>query len=83
MRTLEYGARQASGGEGTGIDIDPVRQYFRPLGRRMPVNDDSAEIYRAFQELIPNPQKVTDALAFQSYAGTNAGMAEEIFPGDD
>ena len=49
----------------------------------MPVNDDLAEIYRAFQKLIPNPQKVIDTLAFQSYARTNAGMAEEIFPGDD
>ena len=83
MRTLEYGARQPSGGEGTGIDINPVRQYFGPLGWRMPVNDDLAEIYRAFQKLIPNPQKVIDTLAFQSYARTNAGMAEEIFPGDD
>ena len=83
MRTLEYGARQPPGGEGTGIDINPVPQHFGPLGWRMPVDDDLAKIYRAFQKFIPNLQKVIDTLAFQSYVRTNAGMAEEIFPGDD
>jgi hypothetical protein len=83
LRTLEYGARQPPSGESTGIDINSIRQHFGPLGWRMPVDDDLAEIYRAFQKLIPDPQKVIHTLAFQGYARTNARMAEKIFPGDD
>ena len=79
MQTLEYGAREPPGGESTGIDINSIRQHFGPLGWRMPVDDDLAEIYRAFQKLITNPQKVIHTLAFQGLGRTPAWQ-KKYFP---
>ena len=80
MRTLEYGARQPSGGEGTGIDINPVRQYLGPLGWRMPVNDDLAEIYRAFQKLIPDPQRSSTFWHSKVTPGQTPAWQRKYFP---
>jgi hypothetical protein len=45
----------------------------------MAVNDDLAEIGRAVQKLVSDPQRVFDALALQRNARAHARVAQEIF----
>jgi hypothetical protein len=67
-----------------------MRRYcLRNLPRRrhardaMPMSCYPAEINRAFQKLIPHPQKVFDALQFQGNARPNTRVAKKILPSDD
>src|ERR1019366_8757321 len=54
--TFQHNAREPSRGKCTGINIDPIRQRFRLFHRRMPVYDDLAEIHRAIEKLVADPQ---------------------------
>ena len=79
LGALEDNACQPSGRIGSGVDVDAIGQYLGPLGGGMAVNDDLAEIGRAVQKLVSDPQQIFDALALQRNARTHARVAQEIF----
>ena len=68
FRALKHDAGQPAGRKRPGVDVDPVRWHLGSLARRVPMNDDPAEIRPAVEKLIPNPQQVFDALALQRNA---------------
>src|SRR5215510_6961821 len=75
---LEHETCKLAGCVGPRVDVDAIISEIRPVGRRVPVNYDLAEILLGIQERRPNPDEILGLLLLQSYAGPHARVTEEI-----
>lgn len=66
-----------SGRKCSGIDIDTVGPDLDFMHRRMPVNDDLAEVGVRGKKLLPYPKQITLLLIGQIDIGLHACMREE------
>ena len=55
LLAFENQTRQPARHIGSGIDVDPIGQYFWSVGRRMTVNDAFSEIHSAAKKFLSNP----------------------------
>ena len=76
---LQRHTGQLTGGEGGGVNINPVRQDFRPLDRRVPVHNDFSEIHVAAQKLTADPEQIAFVLPIERQARPHSGMTQKIF----
>src|SRR5262245_32905226 len=70
--------REAVGGEGAGVDIDPVRAQLRRHDRRVPVDQDKTEVAGELQEFAPDVEEIGRVLTVELDAGSDAGVDGEI-----
>jgi hypothetical protein len=74
---IELEAGQASSRVSAGIDVDPVRSYFRFCHRRMPVNDNFAEFPLVIEKLVTYPKQVPVSLVLEWNAGAHTSVCKE------
>src|SRR5262249_31631030 len=75
---LENRASEPPRHEGTGVDIDAVRQNLWVRNRRMAVHDDFAEIDPACQEGLADPEEVLILLLLERHPRTYTGVADVV-----
>ena len=64
----------------TGIDTDPIGEYFRFRTYAVAVNDDATVVDRTVEKLIPYPQLVFLGLFLKRNTGPDSGVNEIIVP---
>src|SRR3546814_18515483 len=67
-----------AGGEGTGIDADPLRAVIDGVGRRVAVDDHPRVAAARGAEGFANPAQIGARLLIERLAGADAGMDEQI-----
>ena len=81
LLAFEHKACQSTRHIGAGVDVDPVRQHFGPVGRSMAMNDALAEVYFAIEKLLSDPQQILGILPIEGDAGPDTGMTQEVRSG--
>jgi hypothetical protein len=75
--TLENNARQASGCEGSGINVDPVWSDVDFARWRVSMNDDFTEFLARRQKLLSYPKQVALLLTGEFDMRLHPGMDKE------